>query len=91
MNASDRVRVSDLRTQVQAAKDVQELKTVLIELLGRIDAAYQDLIFQLRAEPTIFTVDPVAEAERVEGAKPGDVAIFKRNGLIDITLMEEQQ
>jgi hypothetical protein len=90
MNASDRIRVSDLRTVVEKAESIDDLKGSLLEIIGRIDAAYQDLIFQLRAEPTIFNVDPVAETEKVEGAKPGDIAIFLRDGQIDIQIVEEE-
>jgi len=89
MNASDRIRVSDLRHLVDSAQGLPELKKAIVEVISRVDAAYQDLIFQLRAEPTIFNVDPVAETERTEGAKPGDIAIFKRDGLIDMSIMEE--
>lgn len=88
MNASDRIRVSDLRRNVAEAQTVEELRSVLEMLLSRIDAQYQDLVFQLKAEPTIFNVDPEAETERVEGAKEGDIAIFKRNGIIDIMIMD---
>ena len=90
MNASDRVRVSDLRNMVMKANDLESLKRVMSEVLSRIDAAYQDLIFQLRAEPTIFNVDPDAESEKVEGAKPGDIAIFLRDGQIDINIVEDE-
>lgn len=90
MNASDRIRVSDLRRLVEQAQSVDELKGFLLELLGRIDSAYQDLVFQLRAEPTIFNVDPVSESEKVEGAKPGDIAIFLRDGQVDISIVEDE-
>lgn len=90
MNASDRIRVSDLRTMVEQADSVDQLKKVMLAVLTRIDAAYQDLIFQLRAEPTIFNIDPNAEAEKVEGAKPGDIAIFIRDGQIDIQMIQEE-
>jgi len=80
MNVSDLVRVSDLVPMVLSSNMPQREKSILALMLGRVDKLAVDLIVQLKAEPTIFTVDPDTETEDVEGAKAGDIAIYDDGG-----------
>jgi len=86
MNIGDKIRTSDLVATVQKSKGIDnELKLILCLLMNRIDSLTQYLTSQLRKGPTIFTVDPSTHPTEVEGAKEGDVAIFKNaDGVIDI-------
>lgn len=76
MNVSDRIRVSDLGDEVEQSNIPPEVKNILLLLLSRIDLFIQDIIGQLKKEPSIFTVNPATETEKIEGAKTGDVAIY---------------
>ncbi|MFA5936547.1 MAG: hypothetical protein WC822_01570 [Candidatus Paceibacterota bacterium] len=78
-----------MRGAIDALKVDDALKHVLHELMSRVDKTLQDLIFQLKKEPTIFTVDPATHTEDVEGAKAGDIAIFvTAEGVVDIKVFE---
>jgi hypothetical protein len=46
------------------------------DLVSRLELFRNDLINQLRVQPTVFFANPVAEAEKVVGAKAGDIAVW---------------
>jgi hypothetical protein len=46
------------------------------------------MVNQLRAEPTMFTVDPTENTEIVAGSKPGDVAIYLSGGTPTVAVFE---
>lgn len=76
MQISDRIRVSDLKLAVASSDMKESDKQLVSQLLARIDMFIQDLIQQLKSQPTIFTVNPATNPEAVEGAKAGDIAVF---------------
>lgn len=77
MQISDRIRVSDLRSAISSSNMAAEHQLILLTMVGRIDMFIQDLISQLKSQPTIFTVDPGKYPEAVQGAKTGDIAVFE--------------
>jgi len=86
MNISDMIRLNELVLLLKSNDKVPEdVKIILETLITRLDMFIQNVILELRAEPTIFIVDPATNLEDVEGAKEGDVAIFKnRDGVVDV-------
>jgi hypothetical protein len=74
---SDRIRVSDLKAAVSSSNMERENQDILLMLLGRVDMFIQDLILQLKNQPTIYTVNPATDPDAVEGAKTGDIAVFE--------------
>lgn len=77
MQISDRIRVSDLKSAISNSNMEKDHRDVLLTMVGRIDMFIQDLIQQLKSQPTIFTVNPSTNPEAVEGAKSGDIAVFE--------------
>lgn len=77
MEISDRIRVSDLRAAINESDMKNEHKEVLVTMIGRIDMFIQDLISQLKSQPTIYTVNPSTNPQAVKGAKTGDIAVFE--------------
>ena len=77
MQISDRIRLSDLHAAVSASNMETSHKDVLLLILGRVDMFIQDLVQQLKKQPTIYTVNPATNAAAVQGAKPGDIAVYK--------------
>jgi len=77
MQISDRIRLIDLHGRVAKSDMSESDKLFLMEILSRINMLVQDLILQLKAQPTIFTCDPHTNLEKVEGAKAGDIAVYK--------------
>ena len=47
------------------------------DLVSRLGVFKMSMVDQLRKEPTVFFADPVAQPQLVEGAKAGDVAVWK--------------
>ncbi|MEM4720687.1 MAG: hypothetical protein QXT73_01320 [Candidatus Methanomethylicaceae archaeon] len=86
MEISDRVRTGELRAFAEQASSLEDVKRLLIALTDRVDLMYQDLCIQLKGQPTIYTVDPEdpANAEKVEGAKAGDIAVYVKDGAVRI-------
>ena len=71
---SSTVTFSDLKDwQIPA-----ELRPLIEELVRRLDVQVGQVVGDLRAEPTLFPVDPfdIDNAAAIEGAKPGDVAVW---------------
>lgn len=92
MNVNSSIRVSDLIQSIDRSNINVETKKAMVELLSRIDRMMQELIFQLKKEPTIFIVDPIGSdgltVEDVEGAKPGDLAVYQDvNGATEIEIL----
>lgn len=83
---SDRIRISEIRTMAESATSIEELRGVVTAMAERIDLILQDLYFQLKRQPTIYTVDPEdpANASLVSGAKTGDVAVYVKEGNVRI-------
>jgi len=77
MNVTDQIRLSDLHKPIMNSNMDPEVRDVLIELISRLDLYITGLTTQLKAEPTIYTVNPADNPTDVEGAKSGDVAIYK--------------
>lgn len=75
-NIASTVIFSDIKEREDIPDDSRE---VVEEIIRRLDIAFGQILSGIRAEPTIFTVDPTDpdNAELVEGAKPGDVAIWR--------------
>lgn len=71
---SSTVTFSDLKDwQIPA-----ELRPLIEELVRRLDVQAGQVVGDLRAEPTLFPVDPfdTDNATKIEGARPGDVAVW---------------
>lgn len=78
--------MSDLYGRVKQSNLSESDKQFLVEILNRFNLLVQDLILQLKAQPTIFTVNPSTHPEKVEGAKAGDIAVYKNaQGDVEIT------
>lgn len=54
----------------------KEVKPLFDELVRRVQSFSDDLVHQLRAEPTVFFADPDVDLEAIEGAKEGDIAVW---------------
>ncbi len=80
--------MADLIHQVDSVEDVEQAKKILRTALMRMDQFMQDLIIQLNSTPTVFTVDPSANPERVEGARGGDLAFYMKNGVLNIEMFQ---
>jgi len=79
MQISDRIRLSDLHGRVAKSNLSESDKMFLTEMLGRFNMVIQDLIYQLKSQPTIFTCNPATNPDKVEGAKAGDIAVYKND------------
>lgn len=79
MNLSDHIHLSDLHLKINASNLDAESKAVLSDIVSRLDQFIVSVITQLKAQPTLFTVNPATHTETVEGAKEGDVAIYKND------------
>jgi len=69
----------DLHGRVAKSDLSESDKEFLTEILNRFNMLVQDLILQLKSQPTIFTVNPYTNPEKVEGAKSGDIAVYKND------------
>lgn len=86
MQISDRIRILDLQSSVSKSDMSDSDKEFLTNLLSRINMLVQDLIMQLKSQPTIFTCNPYENPTLVEGAKAGDIAVYKNaQGDVEIT------
>lgn len=54
-----------------------DLRAAMNMLVSRLEAHRMDLTSQLRKEPTVFYADPDNNPGAVEGAKAGDVAVWR--------------
>jgi hypothetical protein len=89
MNLSDHIRLSDLQAGVTNSNMDPEMKGLLSAIISRMDQFMVNVIVQLKAQPTIFTVNPATDTETVEGAKEGDVCIYKNaQGDVEISLFD---
>jgi len=86
MNISDMIRLNELVLSLHSIEEVPDsMKIILETLITRLDMFIQNLVLELRAQPSVFIVDPATNVEDVEGAKEGDIAIFKnRDGVVDV-------
>lgn len=57
----------------------EELTPIITELTRRLEAFRNDLIHQLRSEPTVFWANPDTEPEKIAGSKAGDIAVWVDN------------
>jgi len=80
------IRLNELVLSLRSIEEVPDsVKIILETLITRLDMFIQNLVLELRAQPTTFIVDPDTNLEDVEGAKEGVVAIFKnRDGVVDV-------
>ena len=58
---------------------LQPIRPLFEDLIGRLEQFRGEVQRQLRKEPTVFFADPVEEADKVAGAKPGDIAVWYDN------------
>jgi hypothetical protein len=72
MNVPHTVIFSDMMKGVELPK---EMRPFMDQLAARLDLAMQEIVSAMRSEPTLYPVDPTSD--KVSGAKPGDVAIYK--------------
>jgi hypothetical protein len=77
MEISDRVRITDLYSRIRQPDVPANVQALLLEVLNRVNMIQQDLLYQLKNQPTIYTVNPDIEPDKVSGAKTGDIAVFK--------------
>ena len=83
MEISDHIRLAGITPVIADSKVDEETKRVLLEIVSRFDLKFQDLVMQMKNQPTIFRISP----DQIEGAKEGDVAIFTNaQGAVDIQL-----
>ena len=80
------IRLNELVLSLHSIEEVPDsMKIILETLITRLDMFIQNLVLELRAQPSVFIVDPATNVEDVEGAKEGDIAIFKnRDGVVDV-------
>lgn len=87
-NASTSVIFSDL---IEREDIPEEARGVIGEIVRRLDVAFGELLSGLRNESTVFPYDPTNadNAEFVEGAKPGDIAVYRDNvGDVKVSVFE---
>jgi hypothetical protein len=78
-----------LKKDVASSNLDPETKRVLDSLVSRIDNFIQDLFWQLNETVTIYRVDPDANPDDVEGARPGDVCIYRESdGPVQVRVFE---
>jgi hypothetical protein len=78
MQVGTSVIFSDLNKREDIPDDI---KILIGELTRRLDVAFGEVLSDLKKQPQIFSVDPndSANAEIIQGAFTGDVAIYTDN------------
>ena len=79
MNISTSVIFSDLMKRDDIPDNV---RPVIDEIVTRLDVALGEILSGIKNEPTVFSLGPTEEENeaRVEGAKSGDIAVFRDDG-----------
>lgn len=89
MNIRATITTTDIKNKLSRIED-KNVRDVLLSIISRFELALQDLVIQLKKEPTVFTVNPVVNASDVEGAKKGDVAIYiDADGAVEVQVFNE--
>jgi len=89
MNIRASITTTDIRNRLNRIDD-KNIKDALSAIISRFELALQDLVTQLKKEPTVFTVDPATNTADVEGAKKGDVAIYMDiDGAVEVKVFNE--
>lgn len=91
MLVSDRIRLSDMSSDLALVANDPSLspsvREVLMRIVMRFNQFAQDMVMQLNSRPLIFNVDPAVYPDKVKGARPGDISVFTNSsGDVEIVL-----